>query len=182
MALRVSPMMGVRICAAALSVALGAPPLLAADKDPTPAPPPVPAQILSARKVFITNAGFDGNAFAILQRGGDADQPYNQFYAGVKSSGRFGIVDAPSDADLVLEVRFSAQLSGTGKVDTYQPLVTLTILDGKTHFILRTLTEPVESAILAKTWEKNFDQGVANLVRDLTGLVAQPAAGGSANQ
>jgi hypothetical protein len=42
--------------------------------------------------------------------------------------------------------------------------VTLTILDTKTHFILWTITEPVESAILAKTWGKNFDHGISNLV------------------
>jgi hypothetical protein len=64
-------------------------------------------------------------------------------------------------------------------VDTYQPLVTLTILDSKTHFLLWTITEPVESAILAKTWQKNFDNGIANLVRDLTALAAQPDAGGA---
>jgi len=152
-------------------------PLLAADKELPPAPPPVPAQILAARKVFIVNAGFDGNAFAILQRAGDAEEPYNQFYAAVKSSGRFEIVGAPIDADLVLEIRFSAQLSGTEKVDTYQPLVTLTILDSKTHFPLGTITESVESAILAKTWGKNFASGIAHLVRDLMALAAQAGGG-----
>jgi hypothetical protein len=177
--MRASSATSPRICAAVLSAALASLPLAAADKDPTPVPPPVPAQILTARKVFIANAGFDGNAFAILQRAGDAEQPYNQFYAAIKSSGRFEIVGAPIDADLVIEIRFSAHLSGTGKVDTYQPLVTLTILDSKTHFLLWTITEPVESAILAKTWQKNFDNGIANLVRDLTALAAQPDAGGA---
>jgi len=180
--MRISSAAALRMCGAALSVALASLPLLAADKDPTPVPAPVPTQVLTARKVFISNAGADGNAFAILQRAGDAEEPYNQFYAAVKSSGKFEIVGTPSDADLVLEIRFSAQLSSTGKVDTYQPLVTLTILDSKTHFILWTITEPVESAILAKTWGKNFDHGIASLVRDLTSLAAQPAAGGSANK
>ena len=68
------------MCGAALSVALASLPLLAAEKDPTPVPAPVPTQVLTARKVFISNAGADGNAFAILQRAGDAEEPYNQFY------------------------------------------------------------------------------------------------------
>jgi hypothetical protein len=177
--MRISSIAGLRICCTALSVALASLPLLAGDKEPPPAPPPVPAQILAAKKVFIANAGFDGNAFAILQRAGDAEEPYNQFYAAIKSSGRFEVVGAPIDADLVLEIRFSAQLSGTENIDTYQPLVTLTILDSKTRFILRTITEPVESANLAKTWGKNFDHGIVNLVRDLTALAAQPDAGGA---
>jgi len=84
-----------------------------------------------------------GNAFAILQRAGDAEEPYNQFYAAVKSSGKFEIVGTPSDAELVLEIR-SAPNFQHRKVDTYQPLVTLAILDSKTHFILWTITEPVE--------------------------------------
>jgi hypothetical protein len=37
----------------------------------------------------------------------------------------------------------------------------------------------VESANLAKTWGKNFDHGIVNLVRDLTALAAQPDAGGA---
>jgi len=177
--MHISSTAGLRICGVAVSMALLSLPLLAADKETPPAPPPVPAQILTAKRVFIANAGFDGNAFAVLQRAGDAEQPYNQFYAAIKSSGRFEVVGAPSDADLVFEIRFSAQLSTTGKVDTYQPLVTLTILDSKTHFLLGTITESVESAILAKTWEKNFTSGIAHLVRDLTALAGQPDAGGA---
>jgi hypothetical protein len=37
----------------------------------------------------------------------------------------------------------------------------------------------VESAILAKTWGKNFASGIAHLVLDLTALAAQPDAGGA---
>jgi hypothetical protein len=166
----ISTVTGLRICGAALSIALAALPLLAADKV-TPAPPaPVPAQILTARKVFISNAGATVAALDILFKcSWDANEPYNQFYAAMKSWGRFEIVSAPADADLVLEIRFDTYLFG------------LTILDSKTHFILWTIAQPVEVAAREKTYERNFGQAVANLVGDLKALAAQPGAGGSAN-
>jgi hypothetical protein len=139
-------------------------------------------QIHTASKVFISNAGVDGVGYSTVNRAGDTNQPYNQFYAALKSWGRFEMVGTPSDADLVLEIRFSAPLSGTRTIDTYSPLLALTILDGKTHFILWTITEPVESANLAKTWRKNLDQGITELVADLKALVTQPAASASGQQ
>jgi hypothetical protein len=128
---------------------------------------PIPTQVLTARKVFISNAGVNGIGFAILQRAGDADQPYNQFYAAVKGWGRFEVVGAPSDADLVLELRFDSAL------------LALTIVDSKTHFILWTITEPVEYANLAKTWRKNIGLGITNLVTEMKGVVAEPTPGGA---
>ena len=177
-AMQVSATIRRRIRGAALGVALASLPLMAADKVPTPAP--VPAQILTARKVFISNAGDNGNAFGILQRAGDIDQPYNQFYAAMKSWGRFEIVGAPSDAELVFEIRFNIQFPIYA---TAQPAVLgLTILDSRTHFILWTIAEPVESANLAKTWERNINQGIANLVGGLKARIAQPAAGSDTKQ
>jgi len=40
----------------------------------------------------------------------------------------------------------------------------------------------VEGAVLAKTWEKNIGQGIANLVADLKSLAARPDAGGGTKQ
>ncbi|HEY1220454.1 MAG: hypothetical protein ABSE42_07925 [Bryobacteraceae bacterium] len=174
----ISTTAGMKICGAVLGVALAALPLAAADKETAP----VPAQIPAARKVFLSNAGVDGMALTILKRAGDSDQPYNQVYAAMKSWGGFEMVGAPSDADLILEVRFSVQLSDCGKLASYQPLLALTILDSKTHFILWTIAEPVEGAVLAKTWEKNIGQGIANLVADLKSLAARPDAGGGTKQ
>jgi len=161
-------MSGLRICGAALSVALASLPLLAADKVPPAAPAPVPAQILTASKVFISNAGVTVAALdTLIKISWGVNEPYNQFYAAMKSWGRFEIVSTPAEADLVLEIR----------CDTF--LFILTILDSKTHFILWTITQPVKVAALEKTWEKNFSQGIGNLVGDLKGLAAQPDASGT---
>jgi len=144
-----------RLCGAALGIALASLPLAAQSA-------PVPAQILTAKKVFISNAGVDGASRVALSAdfAGDFNAPYNRFYAAMKSWGRFDLVGAPSDADLVLEVRFSAQLYPHGG---FAPQLELTVLDARTHFILWTF-EPVGGPARKATWAKNFDEGVANLV------------------
>jgi hypothetical protein len=151
-----------RLCGAALGIALTSVPLAAQ-------PAPVPAQILTAKKVFISNAGVDGTSWVTIKRegAGDFNAPYNRFYAAKKSWGRFDIVGAPSDAELVLEVRFTSQASGG---ETFAPQLELTILDARTHFILWTLAEPVDLAARKANWEKNLDQGVTNLVDGVKSL------------
>ena len=48
----------------------------------------MPAQIITAKKVFISNGGVDSAALAAFKRAGDANEPYNRFYAAMKSWGR----------------------------------------------------------------------------------------------
>ncbi len=78
----------------------------AAQRTKGPAPAPIPPQIGAARKVFISNAG--GESFEmILQQtvfDGGPDRPYNQFYAAMKDWGRYELVPAPANADLVVGV------------------------------------------------------------------------------
>jgi hypothetical protein len=139
-------------------------------------PAPVPSQIAAAKKVFISNAGADGTSYAALKRGGDPQQPYDSLYAAMKSWGRYELVDVPSDADLVFAIRFTAPLTDCGKLTTYSPQLELTILETKSHYLLWTVTEPVEGAVRKATWEKNFGQGMTNLLDDLKKLSGQPIA------
>lgn len=139
-------------------------------------PAPTPTQIATAKKVFISNAGADATSYAVLKHGGDPQQPYDSLYAAMKSWGRYELVDAPSDADLVFAIRFTAPLADCGKVVTYSPQLELTILETKSHVLLWTVAEPVEGAIRKATWEKNFGQGITNLLRDLKKLSGQPMA------
>jgi len=142
-----------RLGIAILGVALASVPLHAAE------PAPVPTQILTAKKAFISNVGVDGASWTLLDWAGDAiDEPYNRLYAAMKSWGRFDLVGAPSDAELVFEVR----LIGGG--------VELTILDARTHFTLWALAEPMKPTAKKATWNKNFDQALADLVNDMKGL------------
>jgi hypothetical protein len=152
-------------------------PALHAQKTPETSPAPVPAQILTAKKVFVSNAGVGANALPMFTKGDDPNGPYNQFYAALKTWGRYELVTAPVDADLVFEIDFTAPLIGTQTLDTYAPQLGLAILDTKTHFRLWTLTQPVERAIRKETWNKNLSKGLADLVDDLKKLAGQGAAG-----
>src|SRR5271170_621963 len=79
-----------------------------AQSKPAPAPPaPVPPQILAAKKAFIANAGGDQMANNYPRFSGSPDRAYNEFYAAMKSWGRFEIVGSPAEADLLFEVRQS---------------------------------------------------------------------------
>ena len=94
---------------------------------------PVPTQVVTAKKVFISNAGVDATSPLHFKRVRGPNEPYEQFYVAMKHSGRYELVGAPADADLVLQLRFSAPLNSC---ETYQPQLTLEILDTKTHFLL----------------------------------------------
>jgi opacity protein-like surface antigen len=148
--------------------------LKAQQKKETPIAP-VPPQILTSRKVFISNAGYDSTSRVAFKNEGDLNQPYNQFYSAVKDWGRYELVANPADADLVFEIRFTAPLTFYEKTSVYEPQLDLEILDVKTHFKLWSIMVPVEGAFRKVTWEKNFSQGIANLLDDLKKLTTQPA-------
>jgi hypothetical protein len=144
---------------------------------------PVPSQIISAKKVFISNAGgeeLDPRVFFLPEL--DRNQAYNKFYAAVKSGGRYEPVLAPADADLVLEIRFRYELvpgAYNAGGDSGGPHLRLVILDPKTNVLLWALSRQVAPSSGPHGKEKsetNFDQAVAALVRDLTVLASQPAA------
>jgi hypothetical protein len=158
---------GIAFC---LLLALLQLPLAMAQSKPTVAPDaPVPTQILSAKKIFIANAGADeaiGQLFS-----GEPDRAYNQFYAALKSWGRFEIVGSPAEADLLLEIR---QYFSGG------PQLRLKIRDPRTNALLWGFNLQLELGTGRANSDRNFDQAVDRLVNDLRTLVArtQPAVSG----
>jgi hypothetical protein len=143
---------------------------------------PVPPALLNAKKVFISNAGADSGLFP-HPFSGDPDRPYNEFYAEIKSWGKYELVGDPSDADLVFELRLIAPngpqspSKQNGAADPL-PMFRLIILDRKTHYVLWALTESVEFAFLQKTHDHNFDVALGAITQDLKRLTSAP---GSAN-
>jgi len=146
-------------------------------------PAPLPAQIYSWKKVFIANAGGDSND---LYSGGP-NRLYNQFYAALKSWGRYELTGSPAEADLVFEISFTnpyvgEQVSGGGgqipvsNRSFNDPQFRLTILDPATRVTLWIFTRHVEHALLKSNRDKNFDQAVANLANDLRDIPGQPTA------
>jgi hypothetical protein len=155
---------------------------------------PVPEQMVTAKRVFISNAGGESVLFP-SDFSGTPDRAYNQFYAAIKSWGRYELVPAPAEADLVLEIRLTAPI---GRVDVTNgdgsswtdPQFRLVILDPKTHVGLWTFIEHIHWAYThatrgknldqaiaiyrseVKNRDKNFDQAMANMVADVKKLTA----------
>jgi hypothetical protein len=144
----------VLLCVACAGVAAFGPGV-AAQKAGDPAAAPIPAQIVSAKKIFIAN----GNGAPVL----DVENlAYNEFYAQMQSWGRYQLVSNPSDAELVFEIRPEV-ISGSAAIR-------LEIIDVKTRILLWGFTTYVEIANRNSTARKNFDKAVSTLVTESTKL------------
>jgi hypothetical protein len=148
--------------------------LLSAQQSKGPAPAPVPPQIAAAQKVFISNAGgatletiIDETIFH-----GGPDRPYNQFYAAMKSWGRYELVSSPAEADLVLEISWA--LTDNGLRLPVLGQMRLVVIDPKTHITLWNITEYVQGALLLGNRDKNFDEAMNTVVARLKALTAPP--------
>ena len=156
--------------------------LMAGDTKPSP-PGPIPNQILTAKKIFIANAGGDERSREEPYFSGGPDRSYNQFFAAMKSQGRYELVGSPAEADLLFEIRFSVpaidrqvvrgDTLGSASVD---PQFRLEIRDPKTNALLWAFTEHVQWAILEGNRDRNFDLASARIVTDVQGLAARSVA------
>jgi hypothetical protein len=152
----------------AVMVAYGS---LWADAASDDAPPaPVPVQITSGKKVFISNAQGESTAATAFP-----NQTYNDFYAAMKDWGRYDLVSTPEAADLIFEVRFLvtqgavwvSQGNGGSSQDSQ---VRLVILDPKTHVVLWAFTEQIKASVSVGQERKSFREAVVQLVTDVKDL------------
>lgn len=174
-------MLKVKLAVASLGFAMMLPASIALHAQTVNIAPaaPIPSQILTARKVFISNAG--GGLDPKLWSGGTA-QPYNELYAAFKSSGQYQLVGAPADADLVMEISFSNPLtdvsgtkeSGASSSNTSQ--LKLVLLDPKTNIALWTLNEKTSTTHMQKGRDQALADTISKLVVDLKALTAQAGA------
>lgn len=157
-------------------------------QQPSSNPPaaPIPTGIRTGKSAFIANA----DSIKIL---GVSDLTYNEFYAAMKSWGRFELVTSPADADLVFEVRFTLEhgripaesrevRAMRSVVGSLFPAIRLLIIDPKTHVLMWGVTEFVRTANRDSTARTNFDKAVASIVDDIKELTSTPeqALGASA--
>jgi hypothetical protein len=156
--------------------------ILAAQQPKQVPPAPIPAQILVAKKVFVANAGGEAPWKDNAQFNGGVDRSYSQFYGALKTWGRYELVGAPADADLLFEIQFTV-LSVAGDAAEgiggrpYDPQFRLIIRDPKTSALLWAFTEHVPWAILQGNRDKNFDRTLDRIMSDAKGLTIQsPAA------
>jgi hypothetical protein len=146
----------------AAAIALLAIPIATEAKVPDPPAAPIPTQILTAKKVFISNS--ESTADIIF---GVRDLTYNVLYDHMKNWGKYELVSAPADADLIFNINF---------VILVNQQLRLVVLDPKTHTVLWTFAEPVQPWNRQSTGRKNFDQTMSKLVDDVRKLTALPAA------
>ena len=147
------------------------------------APPlaPLPSQIATAKKVFVSNAGGDSKDLF----SGGPNRLYNQFYAELKRWGRYQLVGQPGDADLVFEISFmnpliGAEVSGGGGGGTpvsghavTDPQFRVAVIDPGTRIVLWTFTRHIEQALLQGNRDKNFDRTLTALLEDVRDFVSQ---------
>src|SRR5581483_10931282 len=96
-----------RIMLLGTAVLLALAPAVAQSQDTAHPTVPIPAQITSAQRVFIANGGAQTygseSYFALTKYSGGPDRLYTQFYTAMQHSGRYTLVGAPADAQLVLQ-------------------------------------------------------------------------------
>ena len=166
-----------RMTAFCLMLAMLPLPLSRAQSKPTVAPAaPIPPQILAAKKVFIANAGGDEMTGDDQRFSGGPDRAYNEFYAAMKSWGRFEIVNSPADADLLLEIRqYVSAVTPTGRgSSSFIPQFQLSIRDPKTNTMLWGFNVHGRFGIGQADSDRNFNSAVGRLATDLRILVAPP--------
>ena len=127
---------------------------------------PVPSQILTAKKVFISNGG--SQSFSMSERyTGEAYRGYNQFYGALQKSARFQLVATPAEADLVLEIATRVPVAAPDHLQ-------LTIYETKSHFVLWSMDSWIEVAARRATSDRNFDIAVTRLASNFEKLAAPP--------
>src|SRR6266700_564172 len=137
---------------------------------------PVPTQIFTAKRVFISNSTGEDNDIGYDHYNGGPDRAYNQFYGAMKSWGRYDLVSIPSEADLFLELHFSAPPGpvNASRGSTHRPQFRLAILDPKTHAVLWTFTEYLGKE--RGTHDESFDQAMNKIADDVKRLSARVQA------
>lgn len=135
---------------------------------------PLPAIVVNAKKIFLSN-------------GGGSNLAYDAFYSGMKDWGRYEIVGSPGEADLIVELSYRVEDEGTrvwSSTNTYNnttqiysrqvvdPQVILTIYDAKTKQSVWSETDHRRLARREKNREKETVNSAERLVDDLKARAA----------
>ena len=140
-------------------------------------PAPLPAIIVNAKKIFLTN-------------GGGSDLAYDTFYSEMRKWGKYQIVGSPDEADLIVELSYSVEHDGTrvwSATNTYtkttqvfsaqivdQKLI-LTIYDAKSKAVLWSKIDHLKLARREKNREKETINSAERLVDKLKTRVNLPS-------
>src|SRR5271165_1008827 len=134
----------------------------------------IPPALVNVKTVFLSNGGADGGLFP-QPFSGDPNRGYFALFDQLKAMGKYELVSDPSQADVVMELHLLAPYGPKdmskqlGSADPL-PFFQLSIYDRSTHYVLWTITEPVEIAFKQKTHDRNFDDAIGKLVADIQAL------------
>jgi hypothetical protein len=127
---------------------------------------PIPSQITSGKKVFISNTAGDD------LYSDDPSQVYDAFYTAMKGWGRYELVSAPANADLVFEISFHSPIAGVAVGSSgpeapvggsfSDPYIQLVVLDPNTHVSLWWFMAHVKPPLFKS--EKSVDRAIADLM------------------
>jgi hypothetical protein len=132
-------------------------------------PAPLPAVIVNARKVFLTN-------------GGGSDLAYDAFYSQMKGWGKYQLVGSPDEADLIIELAYRVEHGGTrvwSSTNSYDgttqvhsaqivdPQLVLMIYDAKSKNSLWSTIDHRRLAHRQKNREKETINSAERLVEEL---------------
>ncbi len=138
---------------------------------------PIPRQILTARRVFISNAGVQCAWFV------GPDRAYRGFYRAMRQWGKYQLSSTPNAATLNFEISFACPAVGSDVTNgnstgpQFLPRLKLVIRDIHTRIVLWSLIEPVRNALLQSNRDKNFNRAMGRLMARLERLDQQlPAA------
>lgn len=132
---------------------------------------PIPVQIARAHAIFVSNGG-GPNYYDIFT--GGPDRAYNTLYADLQKTGRYQLLDAPGNADLIFEIRAIAPMVGDVGNVAYNPQLILSIIDPRTHAVMWTTTANVRAIGTKKRRDRQFDASVAVLMDKLAEITGQP--------
>jgi hypothetical protein len=158
------------LCSLALILSLSA----KTRKDVPPAP--LPEEIITSHKVFLSN-------------GGGSDLAYDAFYSEIKKWGKYQIMGSPDDSELIIELSYRVDDLGTRVWSTHNtyynttqvhsrevtdPKLILTIYDAHTKNSLWSTVDHRKQATFAKNREKETVNSAERLVEELRSRSSTP--------
>jgi hypothetical protein len=174
------------LCLSAAALTVGSAQQVVLPPDPQPPPPAsVISRVSAAKKVFLSNAGADRPFVQFIS--GGPNVAYNELYASLKQWGYFQLVDSPSQADLIFEIRSSTVIhdylepGGNANIakditSTFTPIFTLSISEATTHFPVYSIVMPAGRGSNKAKGVIAFTQSIGVLTDKVKALVAAPAA------
>ncbi|MBZ5569375.1 MAG: hypothetical protein LAN64_16180 [Acidobacteriia bacterium] len=118
---------------------------------------PLPAEILTAKKIFVSK-GVGTTAFTVKE---GFDLAFDAFYADIKSWGRYVITDKADDADLIMQVSYTAGTGGTNVWSATNPNTNQTTVFSSQIFNCNLSLVVYDSRTKTELWSTSVSPGVA---------------------